>query len=54
MDDFDVFTNEIKFSKSSFNYVLDEFDKGMPSTPNSANYQSMYKNISVYIFFCYS
>lgn len=43
MEEFDIFTNEIEFTKTGFNNILSQFANGMPSTPNSANYESCKK-----------
>lgn len=42
MEDFDVFTNEINFTKPVFKNVLNKFAKEIPLTPSSANYHGKY------------
>ncbi|CAB3256831.1 unnamed protein product [Arctia plantaginis] len=40
MEDFDVFTNEINFTKPLFKNILNKYIHEVPSTPNGPNYQS--------------
>ncbi|KAJ8713144.1 hypothetical protein PYW08_008448 [Mythimna loreyi] len=40
MEDFDVFTNEINFTKPLFKNILNKYVHDAPSTPNGPNYQS--------------
>ncbi|XP_047033307.1 separin [Helicoverpa zea] len=40
MEDFDVFTNEINFTKPLFKNILNKYVNEVPSTPNGPNYQS--------------
>uniref|UniRef100_A0A2H1W5J8 separase n=1 Tax=Spodoptera frugiperda TaxID=7108 RepID=A0A2H1W5J8_SPOFR len=40
MEDFDVFTNEINFTKPLFKNILNKYVNDVPSTPNGPNYQS--------------
>ncbi|KAJ0172900.1 hypothetical protein K1T71_011076 [Dendrolimus kikuchii] len=40
MEDFDVFTDEIKFTKPLFKSILNKFVNESPATPNGPNYQS--------------
>ncbi|XP_053617499.1 uncharacterized protein Sse isoform X2 [Plodia interpunctella] len=40
MEDFDVFTDEIKFTKPLFKNILNKFVKEAPATPSGPNYQS--------------
>ncbi|CAH2051711.1 unnamed protein product, partial [Iphiclides podalirius] len=40
MEDFDVFTNEIEFTKPFYKNVLNKYVKDIPSTPSGPNYQS--------------
>ncbi|XP_072934655.1 separin [Epargyreus clarus] len=46
MEDFDVFTNEINFSKPVYNNILNNYVKDIPSTPSGPNYQSGRKLIA--------
>ncbi|KAJ2942982.1 hypothetical protein O0L34_g15173 [Tuta absoluta] len=39
MDDFDVFTDEIHYTKPFYMNILNKFVKDVPSTPNGPNYQ---------------
>ncbi|KAH9641635.1 hypothetical protein HF086_009981 [Spodoptera exigua] len=40
MEDFDVFTNEINFTKPLFKNILNKYVNDAPPTPNGPNYQS--------------
>lgn len=40
MEDFDVFTNEINFTRPLFKNILNKYVNDVPSTPNAPNYQS--------------
>lgn len=42
MEDFDVFTNEINFTKPLFKNILNKYVNEVPSTPNGPNYQSKF------------
>lgn len=42
MEDFDVFTNEINFTKPLFKNILNKYVNDVPSTPNGPNYQSKF------------
>ncbi|CAG4968095.1 unnamed protein product [Parnassius apollo] len=43
MEDFDVFTNEIEYTKPFYANVLNKYVKDVPSTPSGPNYQSSRK-----------
>ncbi|XP_049878893.1 uncharacterized protein LOC126375866 [Pectinophora gossypiella] len=43
MEDFDVFTDEINYTKPLYMNILNKFVKDIPSTPNGANYHSARK-----------
>lgn len=40
MEDFDVFTDEIKFTKPLYLNIINKFVKDVPATPNGPNYES--------------
>ncbi|KAL0818068.1 hypothetical protein ABMA28_008604 [Loxostege sticticalis] len=40
MEDFDVFTNEINYSKQFYTSILNKFVNDVPTTPSGPNYQS--------------
>lgn len=40
MEDFDVFTNEIDYTKPAFKNILNKFVKDIPYTPSGPNYES--------------
>lgn len=53
MEDFDVFTNEINYSKQFYSSILNKFVNDVPSTPSGPNYQSEFTTvlfISMYFF----
>lgn len=50
MEDYDVFTNEIDFTKPVYTHLLKKFVKDIPVTPNGPNYQSEYLLIIVVYF----
>ncbi|KAG6457866.1 hypothetical protein O3G_MSEX010537 [Manduca sexta] len=43
MEDFDVFTDEIKFTKPLYKNILHKYAYDIPATPNGPNYQSSRK-----------
>lgn len=42
MEDYDVFTNEIEFTKPVYKNLLNKFVKDIPNTPCGPNYESKY------------
>lgn len=48
MEDFDVFTNEINYTKQFYGNILNKYVYDVPSTPNGPNYQSEF-NFSLHV-----
>ncbi|XP_064074438.1 uncharacterized protein LOC113395504 [Vanessa tameamea] len=47
MEDFDVFTNEIEYTKPVYKNILNKYVKDIPSTPSGPNYESGRKLMGV-------
>lgn len=50
MDDFDVFTDEINFSKPFYKDLLNKYVKDIPATPIGPNYECKFDNFKLLTF----
>lgn len=51
MDDFDVFTDEIKFTKPFYMDLLNKYVKDVPATPIGPNYECEFDYFKVPMYF---